>query len=213
MPPAGFRRVEFLAATESPAAAVAGDEDGYVLIVHEALLAAGLAWAESLRRSLWSPAVLGISPKVVAADGRVDHCGLALAPNGHWLMPLRGLAADDPAYGAYGAVGRDVGWLSPVAALLSGRRLRELGGFLPGLGVAGALGELGLRARARGLRLVADGGIRAGGVGQVGALDGYLVPDDAAQQEMVRRWPGLFCGGDPYYHRSLREEPPDFGVR
>jgi hypothetical protein len=153
-----------------------------------------------------------IAPKIIW-NGKVDHCGLAFGLGGRMLYPLRNCGRDEPCFGAYGSVARNVSAVSPSAVLFNVAALKQTGGFDDEMEDAGAVMAACLAFRSEGFRVVADGGIRA--ELRVGPFDPgqAMLPGGKDFQKLVLRWPTLFCGGDPYCNRHQREEPADFGVR
>ncbi len=167
-----------------------------------------------LATGICTPGVAAIAPKVLDPAGRVDHVGLAWPLGRQLIFPLRGLPGDDPGYGAYGVVGRNVSAVAPIAALFKTADLRAAGGFDPRLDATGAVIAACCALRAVGRRIVADGGIRV--VYEKAPFDSgpaMAAPSGRDYAAILEKWPTLIVGGDPYYNRNLHETPPDFGVR
>jgi glycosyltransferase involved in cell wall biosynthesis len=162
--------------------------------------------------SMKTPGIAAWAAKIIRPDGTVDHCGLAFAPGGELLFPLRGLPAGDPAYGAYGALPRNVSAVTPVAVVMSVERLRQAGGFDPGMEATGALVGACFSLRAAGLRIVVDGAMQVMMAGAVYTPDVAMAPSGRDFTRLVLRYPTLMVGGDPYYNMNLRRHPADFGV-
>ena len=168
---------------------------------------AELAKAASLR------GVGAAAPKIVnSVSGSVDHCGMGLSVNGTPLYPLRGLAGNEPGYGAYGAIVRNVSAVSPVCGIFNTDALRAAGGFDSSLTGVGAVVSACLALQAAGFRVVADGGANVRFGPALFDAGEALRPGGSDLRQIVRRWPVRVAGGDPYYNRHLRETPADFGV-
>lgn len=170
------------------------------------------AWPVELIERMGTSRIGAITPKIILG-GKVDHCGLAFAPGGRILFPLRGCNGSEACFGAYGAVARNVSAVSPCAVLFNVSALKEAGGFDASMSDAGAVIAACFALRSRGFRVVADGGIVAELT--AGPFDPGLsmLPGGVDFRQLTLRWPTMFCGGDPYYTRHQREEPADFGVR
>ena len=72
--------------------------------------------------------------------------------------------------------------------------------------------ECAQNARAKGLRVVADGGIRAIFHAPPFTPGPAFEPGGRDHVQLVQRHPTLFVTGDPFYNRNLHTSPPDFGV-
>lgn len=153
------------------------------------------------------------TPKIIRPDNIVDHCGLAFSTEGQIFCPLRGMQADEPAYGAFGQVRRNVSLVSSHCVLLNQRIVLETGGIDPTLNLPGAIFDVCLKARIAGYRIVADGELIATNTGGTLNIDENLRPERRDFQELMRRYPAMLAGGDPFYNRFLRTAPPDFGVK
>ncbi len=152
-----------------------------------------------------------ISPKIIWQE-KVDHSGLGIGAGGTFFFPMRGMPAAEAAYGAAGAVARNVSLASPLLAVIRMNALRkitvdsELG--------TGAVLDVFLALRENGGRAAVDGRLTARRVGE----EWYALPP-AMQigghdySILLRRRPTLMTCGDPFYNRNLRTDPPDFGGR
>lgn len=183
------------------------------------LITEGLARPGSEDTLAWLVSCLGcqglgaVAPAIVGESGSFDHCGLALAPGGRVLYPLRGLSAEKAHFGAYGALVRNVSAVSPVAVLFCVETLRQSGGFDPSLGAAGAVIDACLGLRLAGRRVAVDGGVR--GIFGPGRYDvGPAMRCGGSDlQSLVLKRPRLTVAGDPYYNRNLCEDPAEYGIR
>ena len=157
--------------------------------------------------------VAASTPKIIRSDNVVDHCGLAVSTEGQIFFPLRGMQADEPAYGAFGQVRRNVSLVSSHCVLLNRKIVLKTGGIDTTLDMPGAILDFCLKARVAGYRIVADGGIIATITGTTLNIDENLRPGGRDFQKLMRRYPTMLAGGDPFYNRYLRTAPPDFGVK
>ena len=187
-------------------------ETPFLLVVDTRSAPESSSTLADMLRAVAAPGVAAFSPKIVSPDQTVDHCGLSFAPGGRIVFPLRGLPSTDAAYGAYGALPRNVAALSPVATLLHLARLREIVAPDPAMDPGGLLAAACLDARAKGLRVVADGGIRAIFHAPPFTPGPAFEPGGRDHVQLVQRHPTLFVAGDPFYNRNLHTSPPDFGV-
>lgn len=194
------------------ARAMSAEDISFLLVVDSRSAPESSSTLADMLRTITAPGVAALAPKIVLPDQTVDHCGLSFAPGGRLVFPLRGLPAADAAYGAYGALPRNVAALSPVAVLLHTARLRDVSTPDPAMDPAGILAAACLDARAKGLRIVADGGIRALFHAPPFAPGSALEPGGRYHVQLAQRHPSLFVGGDPFYNCNLRTSPPDFGV-
>jgi O-antigen biosynthesis protein len=195
------------------ARALASAESAALLVTCAGATPASKRTLHDMVCALSDPGVGAIGAKVITRDGRVDHCGLAVAVSGQLFFPLRGLPAADPCYGAFGFIARNVSCLSPVATLLDTAGLRRAGGVDTAMEGPGALVGACLALREAGFRIVVDGGLHV-------VLDPApfepgpaLAPGGADLGRLLRSYAGWLVGGDPFYNRNHRQDPPDFGVR
>jgi len=184
----------------------------FLLVVRNDVIDAGPDTLHHLVANLAAAGVGAAAPKVVFAQDKVDHCGLAWAPGGRLFFPLRGIGREEPAYGAYGIVARNVAAVSPVAVVFRVSALRNVGGFDAGMTATGGVIGACLALRSNGFRIVADGGIHVILNGRPFSPGVAVEPGGRDHLTLSQRHPSLFIGGDPYYNRNLRYDPPDFGV-
>ncbi|MDD4871115.1 MAG: glycosyltransferase [Kiritimatiellae bacterium] len=157
--------------------------------------------------------VAAAAPKILNVRGQIDHCGLVFGAGGKILFPLRGGSPDEPCYGAYGVVTRNVSAVSPTVVLYNVKALRDAGGFDDKMDSFGAVIDSCLTLRKNGYRVITDGGIYARvGVDYVETGPAMHEGGDDFRRLLLKH-PSMMCGGDPYYNRNMREDPADFGVR
>lgn len=184
----------------------------FLLLVDEGVTVAAADTLHGFVAHLAIPGVGAVAPKVVSARNKVDHCGLALAPGGRLIFPLRGLDGGLPGYGAYGTVARNVAAVSPVAVAFRVSALRQAGGFDAGMTATGAVIGACCALIKTGFRVVADGGAQVCLEAGPFAPGAPMEPGGRDHLMLTRRYASLFVGGDPFYNRNLRFDPPDFGV-
>lgn len=184
----------------------------HVWLVCAPVMPPGQHALERLRGLLTLRGMAGVSPKLLLADGRVDHCGWAHR-HGRFLPHFRNAGATEPGFGAYAMLLRNVSLLSPAVALFSVEALREVGGFDPIYATPhGVIWDMCLRLTNHGRRLATDGGIAL--TLPSPPFSKPFDPDsDAPDLARLRRRHDLRDGVcDPFYGFSHHEEPADFGV-
>ena len=189
---------------------LADSGDAEFVLIRDASVTIEPGALDDLLAQLDQPELAGISPKICSGE-TVDHCGVAVAPGGTFFFPLRGQPADDAAYGAAGAVARNVSLLSPLLSVI--RRDALLSACPDASMGPGALPDLFFAMRGKGCRIAADGRITARRISGFYEIPGTLCAGGEEFSVLLRRRPLTMTGGDPCYNRNLRMDPPDFGGR
>ncbi|MCP4700690.1 MAG: glycosyltransferase [Gammaproteobacteria bacterium] len=169
-------------------------ESPFLLIVSEEIAALGDGVLNGLITALAPKGVAAAGPKIISANGKTDHCGLAFTRNGKALFPLRGWDADWAGHGAHGALPRNVSALSPVTALFDVQALRQVADAVVKYAEpAGMAASACFSLREKGFRITADGGLC------VTLATAPLHLDGKNFIRFRRQYRKCLKEGDPYY--------------
>ncbi|MBR0649985.1 glycosyltransferase [Roseomonas terrae] len=164
-------------------------------------------WLREMVSHAMRPDVGAVGAKLLYPDGRLQHAGLLLGPNGSATHVGRHARSDDPGYDGQLACTRDLSAVTGACLAMRRSVFEQIGGMQEKLAVAWNDVDLCLRVRAAGLRVVwtphATLTHRELSTRGDEALDATKLARFRAEQSLMRELWGRALDEDPFLNPNL----------
>ena len=187
--------------------AAAMSNGAFLLFLHDDTAPRDSDWLDALLEQAQRPEVGVVGPRLLYADGKVQHAGLFLGEAGMTRHAFRRAEADDPGYFGLALTQRNVMAVSGACMLMRRDTFDRLGGFDEAYDPLDSDVDFCLRAHEAGLLTVYTPYATLTHHEQGSRI---LADGAEARERFARRWRMRFADGDPYHSSNLSKRFDDF---
>lgn len=197
-----------------------GQDAEFVLFLNNDIEAIEDGWLDRMRRLAARPDVGCVGALLLYADRRVQHAGVILGFNGsadhaHKFADayLDGKERRNLGYNCSLTSVRDYSAVTAACMMMRRTVFEAMGGFDEEYAIGFNDTDLCLRLRARGLRVLYDGGTMLFHYESATRSETKQVMHPADTKRLLGRWGGILREGDPFYSPLLSDRVQDHVLR